>query len=710
MARLQALSGVAIVALVSAGAPLAAQNADDSATSEAVASDNQILVTARKRSESLQDVPIPISVFDDKALQRMQVFNITDLSLAAPSVLITQTGGSANAAQIFIRGFGRDALGYNAEAPVAVYFDDVFMSRAQGAMLDILDLERVEILRGPQGTLFGRNATAGAVRFVVRGPDLDDVRGRADVTLGNFNRIDVRGSISVPLIEGELAAKLDVVSRNADGYVGGVNANGTRNNLDINGMDRALVRGALAWRASEKVMVDITGDYSRDRSGAITGTPITCQAGANSVCVPRFGDPFLAGINFPGEQRFTGWGLSAKVTADLGFGEFKSISAYRGLSALDPIDLSSIPGAPSPIIYDQDQEQFSQELQLVSSSDGPFNFAAGVFYFYEKWRTDSNFVNLRRNVDEQTAHSIAAFGELYYTIAPGLTITAGGRITYDTKSIARDIFVPRTAAVPTVSTQPADFSETVFTPKLAVDYKASDNVLLYASWAQGYRPGGFGNTWPGNAIAAQGQFAAELAENFEVGAKASAWNGRFTIDFAAYRSEYTDLQQGQLTPTAFIVTSSDARVQGIEIETTLRPVQGLSLFANLGLLDNKITRSNIPGDDLTRRLRYAPEVTFMLGGQYETAIDSKGTRFFIGANYAYVSRTPMDQANSLSLFMPAYGLLDGQVGFEFADQRYRVSLGGRNLTDKAYWRSGVPGQARFYAPPRTILLNLATQF
>jgi iron complex outermembrane receptor protein len=696
--RHMALASVAMMAM-----PVAAQ---DSAGAGAVDAD-EILVTARKREESLQDVPIAVSAFGSGTLQRLQAFNITDLSLAVPSMLVTQAGGSSNAAQIFIRGFGQDALGYNSETPVGVYFDDVYMGRSQGAMMDIMDIERIEVLRGPQGTLYGRNSTTGAVRFVLRGPDLDTVRGRADVTFGNFNRIDVRGSLSLPLVSGTLAAKVDVVSRSMDGYLDGVDAAGVRNGLKINGVDRDLVRVALAWKASDTVRVDLAGDYSRDRSGVMTGTPITCVAGANSVCTPRYGSPFLAGINFPDQQRFRAWGLSGKITADLGFAELKSITAYRDQAGFDPIDLSSLPGAASPILYDQAQNQFSQELQLVSAGDGPLNYALGLFYFREEWRTNTNFLNLRRNIDAQTANSYAAYGELYYTLLPGLTVTAGGRLTHDTKSISRDIFSPLAAAVPTTSVQPPQFKETVFTPKLALDFKASEDLLLYASWSRGYRPGGYGNTWPGNAIAAAGTFAAEKTENFEVGAKTSTLDGRLSLDLAAYHIRYTNLQQAQLTPTAFVVTSSDARVQGIELEATLRPVDGLSLFGNLGLLDDKITRSNVPGDNLARRLRYAPEFTFMIGADYNIAIDSAGNRAFANINFSRVSQTPMDQANSLSLIMPAYGLLDASVGMEFSDRRCRISVGGRNLTDKAYWRSGVPGQSRFYAPPRTILVTLS---
>jgi len=701
------LAGVASWAVATA-AQAQTTTSSAAASETAGAASDEIVVTARKRTERLQDVPVAVSAFGAATLERQQVNGIADLSLAAPSVLITQTGGSANAAQIFIRGFGQDALGYNSETPVGVYFDDVYLGRVQGSLLDLLDIERVEVLRGPQGTLYGRNSTTGAVKFVVRQPDLDELRARGEITFGSYDRVDVRGAASVPLVAGTLAAKIDVVSRSQDGYVKGVDATGVRNGLRINGIDRDLVRLALGWRASDTVRIDVSADYSKDRSGALTGTAITCLSGANSVCTPRYGgDPYLTGINYPGLQRSETWGVTAKVAADLGIGELKSVTAYRGLDGFDPIDLAVIPGAPSPILYDQNQKQFSQELQLVSGGEGMLDYAVGVFYFHEKWTTDTNFLNLRRNLDTQKANSIAAYGELYFKPVAGLTLTAGGRITRDTKSIVRQIFSPRTATTPTVSATPADYKQRVFTPKLAIDYKPTDNLLVYASWSRGYRPGGYGNTWPGNAIAAGGVFEAEKTQSFDAGVKTSAMDGRITLDLAAYRIKYKNLQQGQLTPTAFVITSSDARVQGFEAEATLRPVDGLSLYGNIGILDDKITRSNIPGDNLSRRLRYAPKTTFKIGGEYAAPIDARGNSLFVNANYARASTTPMDQANSLGLIMPAYGLLDAQIGWRDADGRYRVAVGGRNLTDKDYWRSGVPGQSRFYAQPRTFFVTVS---
>lgn len=668
---------------------------------------DEIVVTARKRTENVQNVPIAVSAFSDEALARQQVVNITDLSLAVPNMLITQTGGSSNAAQIFIRGFGQDALGYNSETPVGVYFDDVYLGRSQGTLFDVLDVERVEILRGPQGTLYGRNATTGAVKVVLRRPDLENPTVRGDLTVGSYSRIDVRGAVSVPLIPGKLAGKVDFVSRNESGWLTGVDATGIENGLRANGISRQLIRGALAWQTSDIVRVDIAGDFSNDSSGAITGTPILCAAGANSVCTPRFGDPTKAGINFPGLQRFKTWGGSVKVTADLSFGELKSVTAYRGLNGFDPIDLSVIPGAPTPILYNQDQDQFSQELQLVSSLDGPLNYTAGLFFFQEKWATDTNFVNLRRNVDRQTANSYAAYGEIYYRIVEGFNLTLGGRITHDTKDINRQIFVPRTAAVPTVTLNPPGYSETVFTPKVALDWKASEDVLVYASWSRGYRPGGYGSTWPGNAVAAGGTFDAEKSNSFDAGIKSSWFENKLTLNLAAYHIRYTNLQQSQLTPTAFNVTSSDARVQGVEVELNARPIKGLLLTGNLGLMDNKITRSSVPGDNLSRKLRYAPDASWKIGAEYEVPVNADGASLFFGGNYARVSSTPMDLVNTLSLLMPAYGLLDARIGFREASNRYTVTLGARNLTDTSYWRSGVPGQSRFYAQPRTFLATFA---
>ena len=669
----------------------------------------QIIVTARKRSESIQDAPVAVSAFSAAALDRQQISNLADLSLAVPGMLITQTGGSANAAQVFIRGFGQDALGFNSESPIGMYFDGVYLGRVQGALVDLLDIERIEVLRGPQGTLYGRNSTTGAVKIVPRAPNFANSRVIGDLTTGSFNRLDFRVSASTPLADNKAAAKFDFVSKKNDGYIQGVNAAGVTTGQRANGADRQIGRLSFAWAAAENVLVDFAADVTRNRSGPLVSTPIICVSGANSACVPRYGNPYYAGLNLQGQQKSDSWGYSAKVDWALGTVDFKSITAYRGFEALDPIDLATIAGAPNPIIYDQRQRQFSQEFQLTSNKGGAFDWVAGVFYFKEKWKTDSNFVNLRRNLDEQSADSVAAFGEVNFKLSAPLTLTLGARVTKDTKSINRKIFNPRTATAPTVDTNASDFSSSVATPKVALDYKLNKDSLLYVSWGQGYRPGGYGSTWPGNLIAAGGKFEAEKMDSIEVGYKLSWLQNRASLNLSAYQSKYKNLQQGLLTPTAFNIVSSDAEIKGLEAEFSARLAPAFLLYGNIGFLENKITRSSIPGDNLSRKLRYAPKSTYKIGAEYKTLVRGAGSLIF-GSNIARVSRTPMDNANSLSVFMDAYTLVDAQVVFEDEKKRYKLILAGKNLTDVQYWRSGIGGSGRFYAAPKTWSLGIQTSF
>ena len=668
----------------------------------------EIVVTARRREESLQTAPVAVSAFNEAALERQQVRNLVDLNLAVPGVLITQTGGSASAAQVFIRGIGQDSLGFNSETPIGIYMDDVYMGRVQGTLVDFIDIERVEILRGPQGTLYGRNSTAGAVKYVLRRPDLQQSRFVADATFGSYDRMDFRATASIPLLPGRLALKLDAVVRNEDGYIDGVDATGARTGDDRNGVDRQGGRLALLWQVSDDVSAEINADLTRDRSGTSISTPIVCVAGANSACQPRFGSPYLAGLNLD-DQELDSSGVALRLGWDLGWADFKSVTAARELEFVDSIDLSAVPGAPLPIISTNDHSQWSQEFQLTSAGDGPWSWVAGAFYFHEKSEPDSTFLGGRRNVDRQTTDSIALYGEASYAFGNGFTLTVGGRWTEDEKDIDREIYIPVSAATPAVSTS-GRFKDDVFTPKVSLSWQVNDSALLYATYAEGYKSGGFSETWPATLVAAEGQFDSEQVESYELGAKTTWLDDRLTLNLAVYQTDYDGLQQSRLTASSFSVLTSDVRIRGVEFEFVARPLPQWLIYGNAGLLDDEILRSNIPGDNLDRRLRYAPERTYKLGTEYRVPLVDFSAEFFAGLSVAHMGSTPMDQLNTQSIFMPSYEIIDAQLGVVFGDGRWTVTAGGRNIDDTAYWRSGIGGLGRFYAQPSAYSLTVRASF
>ncbi|MFO1455060.1 MAG: TonB-dependent receptor [Steroidobacteraceae bacterium] len=697
---------VSLWCIVGALAATSASGQQPAAPAASVGALEEVVVTARKREESLQAAPLAVSAFGEASLARQQISTVVDLNLAVPSVLVTRTGGSSTAAQIFIRGIGQDSLGFNSETPIAVYLDDVYMGRVQGTIVDFIDLERVEVLRGPQGTLYGRNSTAGAVKYVMRRPDLQHPRFVGDVTVGSYNRADVRASGSMPFADGKFAIKADVAVSNQDGYVEGVDATGKKTGQDANGVDRKGGRVALRWQASDVLDFELAVDMTRDRSGVQLSTPITCVSGANSQCEPLYGDPYLAGINLSG-QKSDSSGASLRIEWGLDWANLKSVTAVRKLEFTDPIDLNAVPGAPLTIMSSNDQNQWSQEFQLTSKGSGPWSWVAGAFYFHEESKPDSTFLGARRNVDDQTADSFAVYGEASYGFANGVTLTAGGRWTQDKKDIDRLIYIPMAAATPSISAS-GSFNESVFTPKVSLSWKATDAALLYATYAEGYKPGGFSETWPSTAVAATGQFKSEKTKAYELGAKTSWMDERLTFNAAVYQTDYNGLQQSLLTTTSFAVVTSDVQIQGLEFELAARPVEPWLIYGNIGFLNDKIKASTIPGDNLSRRLRYAPEQTYKLGTEVRFPVG--GMEFFAGASVAHMGATPMDNANTLGIFMPAYEIVDAQLGMVFGGGRWTVTAGGKNVGDTAYWRSGVAGRGRFYAPPSTYALTIKASF
>ncbi|MEQ8403455.1 MAG: TonB-dependent receptor [Oceanicaulis sp.] len=660
-----------------------------------------VTVTARRREEALVDTPVTVTAFSPAALERQQAVNLVDLSGASPNLYVAQTGGSASAAQIFIRGVGNDSLGFNTESAIGVYLDDVYLGRVQGGLVDLLAIERIEVLRGPQGTLYGRNATGGAVKYVLEEPDLQDASLAGEVTVGSFERADVRVSASAPLIDDVLAVRFDASARSEEGYVEGVGAGGNLTGETINGVERTTVRAAVRYAPNARFDIEAAADVTRDRSGISLSTPLSCGA---SGCSPAEGDPYRAFIAFADEGYFDGWG--ANITAEYDFDgfQFRSITAYRALEEYAPIDLSGSRFFTLPIQIDLDQNQTSQEFQLVSTGERALDWIVGAFFFAENARQDANFLGARRNQDDQEATSAAIFGEATFSVSDRLALTFGGRYTADDKSIDRTIIPAGGAPV----TAQGEFDDTQFSWKLGADFEPTPDSLLYASFSTGYKPGGFGSTWPTGPIDGAGTVESEESESYEVGYKRSLAGRRGELALAAYWTEYNNLQQGSLSANQFIVTSSDVRTAGVEIEGSFNVTDQFLIFGNAGYLDDEVTRSNIPGDNLSRALRYAPELQAQLGAEYRAPVfNGEG---FLGVIGRYQSETAQDQANSASLLLGDITLFQARIGYEDAAGRFRIQFAGQNLTDEDYWRSGVPNLGRFYAKPRTFSLTLSASF
>lgn len=681
----------------------------DAASQRAEASVEQVTVTARRVSENLQSTPVPVSAFGEAQLERLAVQNATDLSGVAPNVQIAQTGAGTGAMQVFIRGIGLNALAFNLENPVGVYLDDVYLGRIQGSLLDMLDFERIEILRGPQGTLYGRNSTVGALKYVTRGPDLNDAHFRGEATFGDYARADARVSASAPVIPGTLALKFDAATRSQDGYIIGVDAAGVPTGERGNGIHRQSARVAAVWLPAENWKVDLTADYAIDRSGSTQGTPITsvnppgpCNS-AVAPCRDLFGSPYEAGLNNANSGHNLVAGGSARVEFDTGWGSFKSISSFRRLNGLDAIDFTAVPGAGSLLPDHKRQNQISQELQLASRPGQRLTWITGLFYFREHINHNSNFVFLQLNDDHQTSNSYAAFGDATYELFEAFHVDLGARVSKDDKKIDRAI-LPENGG-PDVLAGSGSFSTNKTTYKVGFDYALTTDILAYATYSTGYRPGSYASTYafPPVTPVLLGHTSTETASNVEVGVKSQWLDNRLRLNATAFHTNYNDLQQ-QSSTFPYPITTYNIALKGAELEVEARPLAALMFYASLGLLDAHI--SSGPQDGV--RPRFTPKVQYSAGGEYRVPVAQ--AELFAGANVVYTSKFTTDDANIPSVTQDCYALFAAQLGLEFRDGKYRVSIDGKNLSNKVYFLATSPDSEKFYAPPRTIAGTFSVRF
>jgi iron complex outermembrane receptor protein len=698
-------------------------------------SEDNIVVTARRRNETLQDVPGAVTAIGGDSLDALAVTDLRSLSGRIPNFSVEQGTTSSSASQIFLRGIGIDNTGFNTDPNVGVYIDDIFVGRLIGSMVSAVDLERIEVLRGPQGTLYGRNSTAGAVKYVTRRPDLNDTYGRLVATIGNFDRRTLRGTLNVPLIPGELAVMLNAQTHNEDGYITLYDAAGKDTGLNGNGRDVIDARVSLLWQPNADLSVYLTGDWSRNRSGLQSLTPTNCaalgtrpgtlangtlgqiSAGQFERCPLFYNDPYASFIGpFPfDDPRFDSRGVSASISYDLGFGTLRSITGARGFEDVfaSPLFAKPPPNTQVNLRNALDQSQFQQELQLSSSGDGWLGYIFGLFYFHENIRsiyqsqvgTAATIPTI--NDDRQITNAYAGYGEVYVRPLPGLEITVGGRMSWDRKSVDRLLFPSPTATTPTIT-----YSDTIrqshFTPRLGVSYDTGP-LLFYATYSEGYRAPGWANANPGNLLGMQLEFGIETETSYEAGVRTQWFNRMLTVNASAFSAEYNDLGATLTVSGQTVVVTSDARIRGFELEWSARPVRGLNVFGNLALLhDEYITPPQ--GQPYATRLKHAPRATWLIGADYQTPIGNIPGTFFIGADVNHTSSAFRNVANTIDNRSNPYTLVSGRVGYRSEDERWSLTLGGTNLANEVYWLLGTQNQARSYQPPRRVFLTADVRF
>jgi iron complex outermembrane receptor protein len=726
----------------------------------------EIIVTAQRREESLQSVPIAVSAFGLQAIDQFDIRTIRDISSVVPNLWMETNTGLSSGSRASLRGIGEDESFFTSDTPVGIYVDDVYIPRQTGAMFDLNEIERIEVLRGPQGTLYGRNTSAGAIKLVSRRPG-DSLRAMVELTAGDYDRRDVRLALSGPISD-TLAGQVSLLSRQHDGYDKNL-FNGSR----VNDQDIRAGRIALEYRPTDAIDLFLVYDQVRERSTPGYATGVTLQPpdglGAWSPGDQVDGDgnvhTLLSDLVDPVND-IDQEGVSLTATWQLGGVTIKSITAWRELTntlLLDADGQSTCFGLELPCLHlfqDQAQDQISQELQLQGSLfGGALDYVAGVYYFEEsnEQRTENIILApFGTNPYSDTfldTDSIAVFASGTWSATDRLNLTAGLRWTRDTKDYHSAVFEsdgsprqvcadPATREVfldaPCTPAEPADavtdeLARTIdkswseVTPRLALDYALAPDKMIYAAASKGFKSGSFDGREVGTALYALQPIDPETVYSYEVGAKTEWFDNRVRTNVAVFLNDFQDLQgtgTDQATGALTRFSVGDVETSGVELEVTAEPVPDLVLTGNLGLLDTKFTTINFdqvadcgPVGTGTKdlQLKFAPEVSAFLAVNYTLPLQAIPGAVRLGADWTSKSSFYHSSCNPLPSEEDGYEIVNAQVAYESESGRWSVIGQVRNLADEEYAAGQffIPGlgfNAVYFNAPRTWAVSVRYTF
>lgn len=670
LATILSLTGLA--GLTEGGPAYAAADAAFSGTGTQL---EEITVTARRREENLQNVPVSVVAFTEKTLQTHMIRNLEDVGAQSPNVMVMPSSNAGNsAASIFIRGIGQFDEIITTDPGVGVYIDGVYLARTSGALLNIGDFERVEVLRGPQGTLFGKNTIGGALNITTHRPG-NEPGGYVEATLGSYNRIDVKGALNLPIITDTLAARVSVASRNADGF--GHQANG----IDTGNNNSQAIRGQLRWTPNADVDVLLSGDKTHIRERMEPRSPAYINPAAPIAGLynllgsmfpqiftgsPSFGPQYLSSnpyFNYAtGENtnNLDAWGTSLnvkwKINDDV---TLSSITAYRKQSSRSAIDGDTTPAIMIQFNEDIRQHQFSHEDQFKGTAlNGKLDWIVGGIYFHEKSDSVSDSFqvpDLRSFIGDVSVHdvqsiknnSIGVFAEGTYHLTDQFSATIGGRYTHEKKEWTQDLR-SQFDNVPFFPPGTQSKSWNPITPRVGLQFSPTADVMTYVSLSRGFRSGGFN----GRANSAGDQsFNPEFVWTYEAGFKSQWLSNTLRLNGAVFYNDYRDLQIliVSASPSGgfdiFTKNAAKAKTQGAELELITTPLAGVELSGSVGYLDAKVKHSDYAAIASGNTLQMSPKWSYNLAAQYTYPIESFGS---MSARLNWIHRTKTYYDNTQS--------------------------------------------------------------
>ncbi len=723
--RNSSLITLTVAAVLSAGAASAQSTGDANQGLE------EIVVTAQKRSENLQDTPLAITAITGESIEGYGRSDVSALAFSSPSLAYSEAGGEA---QLYIRGVGTNIFGVGADPSVAINLDGVYLGRPNMGLTQFLDVERVEVLRGPQGILYGRNSTGGAVNIISRMPT-DEFEGYATLGFGSFSKREVKAAVSGP-IDDHWSYRFAVRGSKDDGYTKDIDARGT-NELDDN--DLKALRGILRWK-NEAVTVDLIGDYSESNDGNTSIRPLDNLGLAQSAGAVTPADFHTVRNNTPSFNDWQTGGITLSVDWQISDAvNFAWIAAYRAWDSdfLFNTDGTEVEITRTTFIYDTKQK--SNEFRL----SGDYDRVKWVTGFY--WLDEEKFGALglvRANqtnptgptpildpafpprsfifFTDGTTEAYAAFAQVDFKLTDTWTATAGVRYSDEEKDdFSRfsllnpdtellGVFSPRPIPAATAANiKRQTKKDSALTPKLALQWQPSEDALYYASFTKGFKSGGFNDLQtPANNL----PFNPEFIKSYELGAKTEWLDNRLRVNATAFHYDYTDLQVTAFLNGLTVTTNAaDATVQGLELEVDARPIEGLSVGASIAWLDAtydeflavygtcRPTNAALDPVNCTNPTVTAPRRINAAGNTLNNAPEFKGNLYAgytypaaggdltVSAQLGYQGKVFFNNpANDDVASQSAVTLLDARAAWTNGARNIELAVYGKNLTDEEY--------------------------
>lgn len=718
----------------------------------------EVIVTAQKRSQNLQEVPVSVTALNSTALEEAGITNIAEVERVSPNTTLRASRATNTTLTAYIRGIGQNDPLWGFEPGVGLYIDDIYIARPQGALVDVYDVERIEVLRGPQGTLYGKNTIGGAIKYVTKRME-GEASGRIKGSIGMFSQQDVVLTGQLPIIEDNLYVGATVASFQRNGF--GTNIYDGKENYN---KDIIAGRLSIEWNPSDSVFVRLQGDVTEDNSNAKNGTRLVTSLNTGEEPQRVFNSN--AGLNYDSEVENSGYNLTVdwEISDEL---NFKSITAYREGSTRGPIDFDATPFNSVDALVKYDDEQTTQEFQLTYEGER-LKVVGGLYYYAGEASGAFDTIAGRFNLgtlsftnpgelpgsevlptftaatagDAETT-SQAVYFHATYDVTDTISVILGARSTRDEKESdvykaslltdgASSEFGGTDIAVISVASDFTDdgkWSQT--SPKIGINWSFADNNMMYYSYAEGFKSGGINmRADVANTPAGLSQvFDPEEAKTHELGIKTEIADGRARVNLAYFNTDYTNAQQttNRLFGTNFVplvITDNEQTIQGIELESNVQITESLGMVFNFGWIDaewDKFTDFDLAGDpvDISNDVVVSntPEFSGLLAFNYEHDLGEAGS-LVLGVNASYTDEIAPEIIKESPINADSYTLLGLSVNWYSLDDTLSVSLHGKNLTDEEYLVAGYNLQnflgedsiTGFYGDPRTVTLTVGYEF